>query len=257
MTQFYTYIHARPNTVEASGIFYVGKGKETRAYTLKRSNPHHSNIVGKYGAKNILVGVIDCSSESIAFELEKGLIKCLKRVGVNLSNLTAGGEGLSGYVPTEETRIKISMASSKAQGTPEAKAKRAIISKRIAKILGIEHFKKMSLIGLANPKRLENSIKANKDINKRAAHSKFLIEYFKDTNVRDTRSKNMLILAKTEEWKKACSVNTKLGVNATGVQDKRRVYLKAKYAYFRAYNIPRYTRGISKEVIMNWWSNKV
>ncbi len=76
---FLTYIHARPD----GRIFYVGKGTSARVSKIdSHHNPHHSNIVAKYGRKNILVGKMECSSEEIAFELEKGLIKCLRRSGV-------------------------------------------------------------------------------------------------------------------------------------------------------------------------------
>lgn len=101
---YYAYLHARPNTENALGIFYVGKGKDGRAYELNRPNPHHRNIVRKYGAENILVGTIECSSEQIAFDLEVGLIKCLKRMDVRLSNKTSGGDGVRGFAQSEQWR---------------------------------------------------------------------------------------------------------------------------------------------------------
>ena len=99
---FYAYLHARPDTVNTSGIFYVGKGHGKRAYEIARPNKHHANIVAKYGKENIQVSKIECSSEDVAFELEKGLIKCLRRMGVNLANRTDGGEGVTGYKRSEE-----------------------------------------------------------------------------------------------------------------------------------------------------------
>lgn len=83
--------------------------------TLSRRNAWYKNIVKKYGIEKILIGKIDCSSEEIAFELEKGLIKCLRSSGVVLCNLTKGGEGTSGLTPSnkgvsmpEEQRRKVS-----------------------------------------------------------------------------------------------------------------------------------------------------
>ena len=99
---YYAYLHARPNTEDAHGIFYVGKGQGGRAFKVNRKNPHHKNLVHKYGANNLLIGIIPCSSESTAFELEIGLIKCLKHSGVKLSNKTSGGDGVPGYIRTEE-----------------------------------------------------------------------------------------------------------------------------------------------------------
>ena len=108
---YVSYVHAKPDTTDASGIFYVGKGSGKRARKIVRnesSNRHYKHTVSKHGAENILVGVIPCSSEQIAFDLERGLIKCLRRMGVKLTNLTDGGEGSSGCVASPETIKKIS-----------------------------------------------------------------------------------------------------------------------------------------------------
>ena len=81
MTSF-AYVHARPETTDATGIFYVGKGTRARALSVTRGrrNPHYKNVVRKYGEVNILVGMVECSSEAIAFDLERGLLKCLRRM---------------------------------------------------------------------------------------------------------------------------------------------------------------------------------
>ena len=111
---FYAYVHAKPNPMSVADIFYVGKGKGKRARLVANrgtSNRHYKHTVAAIGAENVAVGIIECSSEAIAFELERGLIKCLRRSGVRLTNLTDGGEGSSGYVPRPETRQKIGEAA--------------------------------------------------------------------------------------------------------------------------------------------------
>lgn len=102
MSEYYAYVHARPSTLDASGIFYVGKGSGRRAYSFNRraQNPYYANVVEKNGSP--LIGKLECSSEAIAFELERGLIKCLRKMGVKLTNLSDGGEGQSGYKFSEE-----------------------------------------------------------------------------------------------------------------------------------------------------------
>jgi hypothetical protein len=108
MNEYYAYVHTRPD----NSIFYVGKGHGKRATSLVRSNnAHHTNIVAKYGKDNIGVGILPCSTEKIAFELEIGLLKCLRRTGARLANRTNGGEGPSGLVFSEEVRIKLSKAN--------------------------------------------------------------------------------------------------------------------------------------------------
>lgn len=104
MNTFYAYIHCRPD----GSPFYVGKGKDRRCYEMRGRSSHHQNVINKYGANNILVGKLECSSENIAFDLEKGLIKCHRRMEVELTNKTDGGDGVSGLVHTSETKEKIS-----------------------------------------------------------------------------------------------------------------------------------------------------
>ena len=101
----FAYIHCKPNGVP----FYVGKGALRRVKYLGERNPYHKAVVSKYNKSNILIGKIECSSDDIAFELEKGLIKCLRASGVALTNFTDGGEGTIN--PTPETRKKLSEAA--------------------------------------------------------------------------------------------------------------------------------------------------
>lgn len=101
---FYAYIHCKPDGTP----FYVGKGDDTRVSFKKRyHNRHHINILNKYGEANVLVGKMECSTEEIAFDLERGLIKRLRKMGVGIVNLTDGGDGTSGAVRSPETRAKM------------------------------------------------------------------------------------------------------------------------------------------------------
>ena len=104
---FYAYIHVRPSA-DANGAFYVGKGRGRRSHDFTRRNPHHRHIIDKYGPKNIDVARIECSSEASAFDLERGLIKCLRSMKVELANVTEGGEGVSGLRHSEAARAKMS-----------------------------------------------------------------------------------------------------------------------------------------------------
>lgn len=93
----FAYLHAKPDVMGIQGIFYVGKGNQLkRCRKMSRRNKYHTEVVKEYGKSNILVGVMECSTEDIAFELERGLIKCLLKSGVSLCNLSRGGEGPSG-----------------------------------------------------------------------------------------------------------------------------------------------------------------
>ena len=104
---FYAYIHCKPDGTP----FYVGKGSDIRARKVERNhNRRHTNTVKKYGKENILVGRLECSTEESAFDLERGLIKRIRKMGIDIVKLTNGGEGSSGLVRPPETRAKMSLA---------------------------------------------------------------------------------------------------------------------------------------------------
>lgn len=123
MSVFYAYLHARPDTVDAHGVFYVGKGHRDRIRDFSHRNQHHKNIVAKHGRENILLGRLDCSDEATAITLEQGLIKCFRRMGVPLANVTAGGEGLTGHRHSDATKAKMRAAALGRPRSAETKAK--------------------------------------------------------------------------------------------------------------------------------------
>jgi hypothetical protein len=89
----YAYLHATPN----GDVFYVGKGRKTRWRVDSGGgrSREYKDIVSEHGRESILVAVIPCSSEDAAYELEKGLIKCLRKQGACLVNKSDGGRGCS------------------------------------------------------------------------------------------------------------------------------------------------------------------
>jgi len=137
MKASFAYLHCKPDGIP----FYVGKGALRRAKYLGERNPHHQNTVKKYGSKNILIGLMECSSSDIAYELERGLIKCLRRMGVALTNLTEGGDG--GRNPSPETRKRLSDAAKK-RGVSDA-CKLAKVKAKKGKPLSEEQKLKQSI----------------------------------------------------------------------------------------------------------------
>jgi hypothetical protein len=130
MATSFAYIHCRPDGTP----FYVGKGALRRAKYLGERNDHHKAVVKKYGRENIFIGLLDCSSGEIAYDLEAGIIKCVKRMGITLTNKTAGGDG--GNNPCDETRKKLSLAAKK-RGISQA-CREALIRAKKGKALSAE-----------------------------------------------------------------------------------------------------------------------
>ena len=124
---FYVYQHSIPNTQR---VFYVGKGSGKRAFSNKDRNTHWKNIVNKYGFTVDFV----CSNldEELAFFAEQELIDVYKKRGLQLANMTAGGDGGGSCVVSEETKQKLSVAL-KGRKKPEGfseKLKQRMIGKK-------------------------------------------------------------------------------------------------------------------------------
>lgn len=111
---FYTYAHYKPN----NSLFYIGKGQRRRAFSFTYRNKHYSNIVAKHGEPKVEI-LANWETEAEAFEHEKFLIACFNDLKFKLANKTTGGEGASGTVVSQETRLKMSIANSSRKRTPE------------------------------------------------------------------------------------------------------------------------------------------
>lgn len=113
--KYYVYMYLR----EDGTPYYVGKGTGDRAYSKNRTiKPPKdlSRII--FHAQNL--------TEEEAFAIEIEQIKKYGRVNNNtgiLRNLTNGGEGFSGWIPSEEDLAKRGAASKEVSSRPEVKAK--------------------------------------------------------------------------------------------------------------------------------------
>jgi hypothetical protein len=135
---YYTYLHRRASD---SQPFYVGKGKGCRLNSRRDRSPFWRHIANKHGVTAELIAYWPTEAE--AFEHEKFLIWCFRDMGITLCNLTDGGEGMSGWTPTEETRQKWSEQRI-GQGNHRF-GKSGILSKLYGRHLSDEHKGKLSL----------------------------------------------------------------------------------------------------------------
>jgi hypothetical protein len=95
---FYVYEHWRPDRDEP---FYVGKGRGGRANMMARRNRHHKAIQAKLHRLGLAVEVRIVASdlsEQAAFDLEKQRISMYISNGIDLANMTIGGEGPAGRI---------------------------------------------------------------------------------------------------------------------------------------------------------------
>lgn len=106
MNNFYIYFHIKPDINE---VFYVGKGKDRRAWRKQGRSKHWNNIVKKYEDFEIKIMENNLTEEE-AFEREKYWILKIGRIDLKngpLINLTNGGEGGGGRIMPDEQKIKI------------------------------------------------------------------------------------------------------------------------------------------------------
>jgi group I intron endonuclease len=138
MSGFYVYILCDPRKpgkyvygeiLLSYQPFYVGKGKGRRAwrhscYIGKHHNPHKDRIIQKLldiGKSPTVVIIKDTLSEERAFTLEKKIICLIGRFNLGegpLTNVTEGGEGISGYVWDTEQRSKITGEARSGKNNP-------------------------------------------------------------------------------------------------------------------------------------------
>jgi hypothetical protein len=103
MPQFYVYLWLR----EDGTPYYVGKGHGKRAFTSKDHTCHKP-------VDDSRILILNRDSEQEAFETEKELIANWGRKDLGtgcLRNLTNGGDGVSGIIPTFEHQSKAGKVS--------------------------------------------------------------------------------------------------------------------------------------------------
>lgn len=106
MTSFYVYEHIRKDTGE---VFYVGKGSGDRCTNKRGRNIYWHRVVKKSNGFCVKK-LIESVDEEFAFLVEIERIDQLKKLNIQLTNLTFGGEGVSGHIHTKEAKTKMSKA---------------------------------------------------------------------------------------------------------------------------------------------------
>lgn len=95
---YYVYFHVRSSD---GRVFYVGKGKGKRAWSIQGRSDWWFRVKKKHGIEIVIKK--EGMSESCAMTLEKVLINTLRKSGNPLVNITDGGQGLSGHTHSKES----------------------------------------------------------------------------------------------------------------------------------------------------------
>jgi hypothetical protein len=184
---FYVYEHIRKTD---GSVFYVGKGFGGRASRKTNRNKHWHNIVNKHGF-DVRFVVKDVDEElSLLVEIER--IDQLKKLGAKLCNQTNGGEGVTGYVATAETRQKLSEAH---------------LGRKIPKWLS----EKYSVLRKGKPKSEEWKQKVSK-----ANRGKVRSQSAKDL-ISDAKSLTVICVETGVEYKNAYVAELQTGITRSGI----------------------------------------
>lgn len=111
--RFYVYEHIRKDT---GAVFYVGKGSGNRYRNFCNRGKYWNNFCKSKQNVEVRLPIKNVDEEfSLLAEVE--LIDLYRRRGVRLVNISDGGEGTSGWIPSEKTRQRIGEAN---KHTPKA-----------------------------------------------------------------------------------------------------------------------------------------
>jgi len=145
-TKFYVYVHCLKN----GQVFYVGKGCGDRAWRKKNRNLLWREVV-KFEHNYEVRLVAQSLDQDLALLAEAELIDKYRRINISLVNICKGGSiGPTGWIPSAETRAKLSSANSGKNNPNYGKPRSDVTKQKISqaqqgKIIPFESRRKMSM----------------------------------------------------------------------------------------------------------------
>lgn len=165
---FYVYAHYKGNSDSLTDTFYVGKGKNDRAFVKSGKSKYWKGVVKKYGY-NVKI-LHEHLTEQDALAIEKLLIAIYKGFGIKLANLTEGGDNPPsqlGKKRSEETRKKLSEShkgnASSWKGKRASEETRKKLSESHMEISPSKETRKKLSEALKGRKRSEETLKKIKE----------------------------------------------------------------------------------------------
>jgi hypothetical protein len=138
-TNIYVLIDPRTNTIKYLGKTIQSLNKRLTCHMADRTKSKKSSWIKSLKIQNLkpVIKLIDVVEENWEF-WEEYWITNIKMLGIELLNHTNGGEGMYGYIPTEETRKKWSKAFTGRKLSQEWKNNIGISTSKSIKVYTIE-----------------------------------------------------------------------------------------------------------------------
>jgi hypothetical protein len=154
MNNYYTYAYLR----EDGTPYYIGKGKGSRVVS-KHKRRKGSLIPIPNKDRILILKTFDNENEAFKHEIYMIFVLGRKNIGTGiLRNLTDGGEGVSGYKHSEETKRKQSISHiGKKRGTPSEETKEKIRKSNLGKPSWNKGLKFPNSIGEETRKKMRES----------------------------------------------------------------------------------------------------
>jgi hypothetical protein len=254
----YIWLREKDGTFPAGTPYYVGKDSSgNRAYSSIGHRVHRPE-----NDSSILVK--DCFSEAEAFEMEKYLVTLFGRIDNGtgcLRNLTDGGEGVLGWNPTSETRVRMSASQRGRIHSPETRAKIGAANK--GQIRSLEQCAKLRAAH-KNPSletRAKMSIAAKIRTSSPEGRAKMSIAgshvgwnkgLSPSLETRARMSAAAKIRTSSPEWRAKQSAAAKVRASMTGWKEKMAAILKVNMS------LPEYRAKLSAvhKGQISWWKGQ-
>ena len=131
---YYVYSHINAITKE---VFYIGKGKDKRAYIKRGRSKYWKRIVNKYGYEIEIIHSNLSNEEACKLEKEYILKYGRRDIGTGiLINFTDGGEGTLNRPMNDKTKKILKEINT---GRPTSKLQKEIVGNRYRGKTGILH----------------------------------------------------------------------------------------------------------------------
>lgn len=235
---YYIYEHWRPDT---NSCFYVGKGRNKRAWNMLNRNVDHKLVQQELADAGLVIDIriiIRDLSNDTALSVEKDKIAFY---GIeNLVNRSRGGCGSDGYKHTDEARKKISIGLKNSEGNKKHISNLAVKNKGNIYNVGSKHSenhkKKISISLIGNKRNLGKTASVETKAKMSVAQTGKIVSKETGMKISESKYKKIICLNDGMEFKSIKHAAEFYGIKKAGnislvCKGKRKTTGKRSFKY--------------------------